>query len=201
MTDIDDKLMTINYTYPDADDEDLQYKIYKKREFYYHKIPERPDIKNYNDMKEYRDNICAGEVKLFDYQSLLGNIINPDTPYKGMIVFHGLGTGKCVHPESEISVKINTTEEKYVIQDLWELYSSNITLDNDNGEWAIPTKNLETLTYNGNYLEYKKISKLYREKVNGFIKIYKLEDNTIIKSSLTHRFLSDNNLWSNTLTA
>lgn len=90
---IDDKMMTTNYNYPDIDD-DLQYKIYKKREFYYHKIPERPDIKTYNEMKEYRDNICAGEMALFDYQSLLGNIINPDTPYKGMIVFHGLGTGK-----------------------------------------------------------------------------------------------------------
>jgi hypothetical protein len=91
---IDDKMMTTNYTYPDTNDDDLQYKIYKKREFYYHKIPERPDIKNYNEMKEYREGICAGEVALFDYQSLLGNIINPDTPYKGMIVFHGLGTGK-----------------------------------------------------------------------------------------------------------
>lgn len=91
---IDDTLMTTNYNYPDVNDDDLQYKIYKKREFYYHKIPERPDIKNYNDMKEYRDGICAGEISLFDYQSLLGNIINPDTPYKGMIVFHGLGTGK-----------------------------------------------------------------------------------------------------------
>jgi hypothetical protein len=91
---IDDTLMTTNYNYPDVNDDDLQYKIYKKREFYYHKIPERPIINSYNEMKEYRDGICAGEIALFDYQSLLGNIINPDTPYKGMIVFHGLGTGK-----------------------------------------------------------------------------------------------------------
>lgn len=91
---IDDTLMTTNYNYPNVDDDDLQYKIYKKREFYYHKIPERPNINTYNDIKEYRDGICAGEMALFDYQSLLGNIINPDTPYKGMIVFHGLGTGK-----------------------------------------------------------------------------------------------------------
>ena len=101
---IDDKMMTTNYTYPTADDEDLQYKIYKKREFYYHKIPERPDIKNYNEMAEYRAGICAGEMALFDYQSLLGNIINPDTPYKGMIVFHGLGTGKCVHADSIVKL-------------------------------------------------------------------------------------------------
>ncbi len=92
--DIDEKTMTTNYTYPNSDDDDLQYKIYKKREFYYHKIPEKPEIKNYTDMKEYRDGICAADIALFNYQSLLGNIINPDTPYKGVVVFHGLGTGK-----------------------------------------------------------------------------------------------------------
>ena len=203
MTDIDDKFMTINYTYPDINDDDLQYKIYKKREFYYHKIPERPDIKNYNDMKDYRDNICAGDVQLFDYQSLLANIINPDTPYKGMIVFHGLGTGKCVHPESEIMLKTKTDQSIYIIKDLWDLYAKNIIIDNESGEWAETTHHLETFSYTGTYIEYKKITRLYREKINGFIKIYKLEDGTEIKASLNHKFLSLNSVnmaeWTNTL--
>ena len=106
----DDNLLNINYTYPTNDDDNLQYKIYKKREFYSHKLQERPDIKNYEELKEYRDNICAGEIQLFDYQSLLGNIINPDTPYKGMIVFHGLGTGKCVTPDTKITIKLSITQ-------------------------------------------------------------------------------------------
>jgi hypothetical protein len=199
MTDIDDKFMTINYTYPDVDDEELQYKIYKKREFHYHKIPERPDIKNYNEMKEYRDNICAGEIQLFDYQSLLGNIINPDTPYKGMIVFHGLGTGKCVHPDSEVSVKTKYGESKFTMEDLWYSYSANIIVEKDNSEWANTTEILQTLSYTGNYLEYKKINKLYREKINDFMKIYKLVDGTEIRASMTHKFLTDTDRWSNEL--
>ena len=198
-TDIDDKLMTINYTYPDINDDDLQYKIYKKREFYYHKIPERPDIKNYNDMKDYRDNICAGDVQLFDYQSLLANIINPDTPYKGMIVFHGLGTGKCVLPDTKITIKENYDEIKLNIDVLWIDYAKNIIKDEDNAEWAIPSRDLYTLSYTGKYIEYKKINKLYREKVDTLIKRYKLKDGTIIKSSETHKFLTDGNMWSNTL--
>ena len=44
MTNQDDNLMNINYTYPSNDDENLQYKIYKKREFYSHKLTERPVI-------------------------------------------------------------------------------------------------------------------------------------------------------------
>uniref|UniRef100_A0A6C0EB41 Helicase ATP-binding domain-containing protein n=1 Tax=viral metagenome TaxID=1070528 RepID=A0A6C0EB41_9ZZZZ len=89
-----DKLMKKEYTYPEVNDEQLQYKLYKKREFYPHKIPERPDINDYNDIKDYRDNVCGRSFTLHEHQSLLSNFINPDTPYKGVIIFHGLGTGK-----------------------------------------------------------------------------------------------------------
>ena len=33
-------LLNKDYVYPDIDDKNFQSKIYKKREFYYHKIPE-----------------------------------------------------------------------------------------------------------------------------------------------------------------
>lgn len=89
-----EKEMQKNYSYPDPDDEDIQYKLYKKREFYYHKIPERPDLTSYADIKEYRDNICMRRFALHDHQELVSNFINPDTPYKGIILFHGLGSGK-----------------------------------------------------------------------------------------------------------
>ncbi|NCY25624.1 MAG: hypothetical protein EBX37_12465, partial [Alphaproteobacteria bacterium] len=199
MTTQDDILMNINYTYPSNDDENLQYKIYKKREFYSHKLPERPDIKSYEELQEYRDNICAGEIQLFDYQSLLANIINPDTPYKGMIVFHGLGTGKCVHPDTEISIKRNKEESKYIIKDLWDSYAKNIKDSEDGiGEWANTTEKLETLSFTGSHLEYKHITKLYREKINNLIKVYTLSDGTMIKASSIHKFLSENG-WSNQL--
>jgi len=135
------------------------------------------------------------------YQSLLGNIINPDTPYKGMIVFHGLGTGKCVTPDTKIIIKENHEEINLTIDVLWIDYATNIVKDDidPNAEWAIPSKNIYTFSYTGNYIEYKKINKLYREKINSLIKRYKLNDGTIIKSSETHKFLTDNNIWSNTL--
>jgi hypothetical protein len=195
----DDNLLNINYTYPTNDDDNLQYKIYKKREFYSHKLPERPDIKNYEELKEYRDNICAGEIQLFDYQSLLGNIINPDTPYKGMIVFHGLGTGKCVTPDTSIIIKTHNQEIKINIGDAWNNYSSIITTDENNNEWTTPIQNIYTISYNGSYLLYQPVKSLYREKISSFIKQYRLVDGTIIKASYVHKFLTDNNVWSNTL--
>jgi superfamily II DNA or RNA helicase len=92
-----DKIMNTEYSYPETSDPELQKKIYEKREFYYHKTPERPELTDYDDIQEYRDNICARNFTLHEHQTMLSNFINPDTPYKGVIIFHGLGSGKtCV---------------------------------------------------------------------------------------------------------
>jgi hypothetical protein len=82
--------MKIDYSYPETNDPNFQYKIYKKREFYYHKVPERPNITDYNSIKEYRDNICGRSGTLHEHQAMLANFINPNTPYRGILLFHGL---------------------------------------------------------------------------------------------------------------
>lgn len=87
-------LMDMEYTYPEVIDPEFHKKIYEKREFYYHKIPGRSELKEYQDIKEYRDDVCSRKFALQEHQSLLSNFINPDTPYKGVLVFHGTGTGK-----------------------------------------------------------------------------------------------------------
>lgn len=94
------ELMKKNYSHPEPSDPNIQYKLYKKREYYYNKIPRRPKIAadtDYSVIKDYRDNTCARPFTLHEHQGMLSNLINPDTPYKGIIVFHGLGSGKtCV---------------------------------------------------------------------------------------------------------
>ena len=87
-------LINTEITYPEEDDPNFQSKIYKKREFYYHKIPEMKTMTNYNDIKLYRDDVCGGKLELYTHQSFLANFINPNTPYKGLLMFHGTGTGK-----------------------------------------------------------------------------------------------------------
>ena len=82
-----------DFTYPNVNDEDIQSKLYTKREFYYHKMPERPKMKNDEDIMKYRKNVCNISGSL-PHQDLISNFINPNTPYKGLIVYHGTGTGK-----------------------------------------------------------------------------------------------------------
>ena len=49
---------------------------------------------DYNELKNYRDTICSGVINLQSHQSLLSNFINTHTPYRGLLIFHGLGSGK-----------------------------------------------------------------------------------------------------------
>jgi hypothetical protein len=79
---------------PSPEEEDFQSKIYSKREFYYHTIPQRPILKKYEDISKYRDDICKGDFRLREQQIIPTNFLSPDTPYKGLLIMHGTGTGK-----------------------------------------------------------------------------------------------------------
>ena len=131
-------MMSKNYSHPEPNDPDLLYKLMKKRELYYHHMPERPELNSYQDIHEYRSNVCERSFVLHEHQALLSNFINPDTPYKGILVFHGLGSGKCVTKETLICV--NNKIER--IENLWNdnYCKSNIgyTIDNEGGEWLSP---------------------------------------------------------------
>lgn len=99
-SEIDDELkdmMLQDYSYPPHNDPDIQEKLYKKLEFNTYKIPERPVFENYDGVEKYRNNVCGRSFALAEHQQMLSNFINPNTPYKGIIIYHGLGTGKtCV---------------------------------------------------------------------------------------------------------
>lgn len=98
--------MTDNFIYPEIN-EKLQSKIYRKREYYSNKIPENKELKTYEEIKDYRDKECGGDLKLYTHQNFLKNFINPYTPFKGLLLFHGVGTGKTA---SAISIAENFKE-------------------------------------------------------------------------------------------
>jgi DNA polymerase III delta prime subunit len=84
-----------DFSYPNVDDPDLQIKLFKKREFYYHQIKPRDKMKTYDEIKDYRDQVCGkGEFKAREQQAIMANFFNPNTPYRGLLVMHGTGVGK-----------------------------------------------------------------------------------------------------------
>ncbi|QKF94147.1 SNF2 helicase [Fadolivirus algeromassiliense] len=71
-------------SYPDIDDSDFNKEITNK--FIKYKIPKK---------KKTFDELCfPKEFQLQLPQKLLSQIINPKTPYKGILVYHRIGSGK-----------------------------------------------------------------------------------------------------------
>ena len=60
-----------DYSYPDPEDKDFQEKIFKKREFYYHKIPNRDKMKTYDEIQKYREENCQPGFEPRDHQKIL----------------------------------------------------------------------------------------------------------------------------------
>jgi hypothetical protein len=176
-----------NYGYPKPDAPTFQSDIYKKREFYYYKYPERPNLSNYEDIANYRLKICKPSGGLLEHQALLSNFINPDTPYKGILIFHGTGTGKCLEGNSLIAVNNN---KNLKIKDLWTYYSTTIVNDTSGAQWSKPFTNLSVKSINSNNeLVVGKVNHLYREYIESFIyKIILKNGSSIIKTEVHKLF-------------
>lgn len=198
---IDDKkqienLMNVSYSYPDPADPELQKKIYEKREYILHRYNDRPDLNDYNDIKEYRDNICARSFTLHDHQAMLSNFINPDTPYKGVLVFHGLGSGKCISK----CTKININNKLLLAHEIWDNNFTMTVEDTDGGEWSVPKKTLIVNSYDkvNNKIVKKQVLHLYREKVTTKLREIVLDNENKITITYIHKLFTQDG-WSNML--
>ena len=80
--------------YPDFDDKDFYEKIYIKKEFYKNKIPKQQRL---------TEEICNARLfQLAPQQEFLRNYISIDTPYNGILIYHGTGIGKCLAYDTPI---------------------------------------------------------------------------------------------------
>src|SRR3989338_7782516 len=111
-----------------------------------------------------------------------------NTKEKGIILYHGLGSGKCVLPDTLIY--INGTVEK--IQDIWNTYYNCVRLDNEGGEWSRPKKELITNSIDDNKkLVETKVKNLYRQNINEDIIDLIFETGKKISLTKAHQLLSD----------
>ena len=87
--------MYSNYIpYPDLDDVNFYKKIYHKKEFYDTKPPPLPKTNNQSDKTMNLLFKEGSDFKLQSQQIFLKNFISESTPYRGVFIWHGTGTGK-----------------------------------------------------------------------------------------------------------
>jgi hypothetical protein len=80
------------YLYPHLDDEFLNIKIANKQEFEENKLLLKID--ETFDFEKQSNEICNKDFELAPHQKFIKNFLSMYTPYNGILLYHGLGTGK-----------------------------------------------------------------------------------------------------------
>ena len=78
-----------DYLYPELNDPNFNIKIALKKEF--RDAQYDGEIK---DIERQANLLCNAKFELSPHQVFVKNFLSENTPYKGMLLFHGLGTGK-----------------------------------------------------------------------------------------------------------
>lgn len=75
--------------YPDTHEIDFHKKILEKEEYYSTKYPD-----NYYETVTLEDKCNASSFNVENHQIFLSRFMSTETPYKSLLLFHGVGTGK-----------------------------------------------------------------------------------------------------------
>jgi len=84
---------TIDLYYPDIDDMHFREKLTNLAEFYIYNVPPYPQIKNKQDFEKVSQDLC-GAFEKTAYQYFASSYISNRTPYKSILLYHGVGVGK-----------------------------------------------------------------------------------------------------------
>lgn len=176
--------------YPEYTDPSFYGDIYRKKEFNRSKI----DAKEYYNKSV--EQICSSQEKILQpHQEFLRNYLSDQTPYNGILLFHGVGTGKCVLPETEVYVNGG----KYRIDDLWRNNYQIDSLINDGvGDWSNPKDDLWINTYDefNKKIREHRIHRLYRQNIAEKIRVIELENGYVLRLTKSHHLFTESG-WSN----
>ena len=85
-------------SYPEFSDKDFNMKIFKKKEFYINRIPkiilDTKKITGFQNQINNLSNKTCKKWQLNHNQTFLKNYLGPNTPFNGILLFHGTGVGK-----------------------------------------------------------------------------------------------------------
>ena len=133
------------YLYPHLDDEFLNIKIANKQEFEENKLL----IKIEDDFEKQSNEICNKDFELAPHQKFLKNFLSMYTPYNGILLYHGLGTGKTcsaigVAEETRKYLKFMGFNERIIIvaspnvqENFYLQLFDERKLEEKNGVWTI----------------------------------------------------------------
>lgn len=165
--------------YPSVRDEQFYQKIYDKKEF--------------NDLKilDKFDNERIGNLE--KYQEFVSRFLSTITPYPSLLLFHEMGSGKCVLPDTDVFVNNKYTK----IEDIWFEHCGPNVPDTDEMWIDICYKNIFSVSIDSK-LVFKKsnVSKLFRQKIDEKICKVTLKNGKSISVTRQHPLLTEHG-WMN----
>ena len=101
--------------YPDIRDPKFNQKLIDKPEFAMHFVPPIKPVTSLEAFKEVTANKCQQrEFELNLQQSFISHYLSHVTPYTGLLLFHGVGTGKSCAAISVAEEYLNSTKQENV---------------------------------------------------------------------------------------
>ncbi|MEO0236659.1 MAG: helicase-related protein [candidate division WOR-3 bacterium] len=187
--------------YPEYDDPQFYHKIYSKKEFYDTRAVKMPTFKTAAEIEAHKIQACnPRQFVLQNYQTFARNFISNSTNYNGLLLFWGVGTGKCVLPETQIHfINNNHSSLTIPIEQIWNQYRQRkVYLDDEFGEWSNPKETLlvDVLDQFENHIIQQPIKSLYRQKVVEMIRDIRLENGMHIRITKQHHLLTPKG-WTN----
>ena len=187
--------------YPDITDDNFYPHLWSKQEFVENISPAQEYYSDKNKKLDHLKKICSPSViKLKSYQVFLRNYLSPETPYNSILVYHGIGTGKCLHPETMVYINGISME----IGEIWNKYNDSKTITKEIGitaEWSIPKEKLVVNSLNeaSGDIVVREVNKLYRQIIDEPMRIVTLENGTILRLTLQHQLLTAKSGWTNNI--
>ena len=77
--------------YPDIEDPTFHTQLTEHQDF---NIPFKEHTTTAEKISALSDTLCNATIELSTYQTVVRNFLSNDTPYNGLLLYHGLGSGK-----------------------------------------------------------------------------------------------------------
>jgi hypothetical protein len=123
-------------------------------------------------------------------QHNVSRFLSPRTLNDELLVFHGLGSGKCVHPDTTIYV--NSKQQK--ISELWKKDKS-LEITEDGGEWITPIDLYTKCIDKNKKIVKRAINKVYRQHVTESLYTIKLSSGIKLTCTGKHKLYTSDNKW------
>ena len=185
------------FLYPHLDDEFFNIKIANKKEFAENKLQVNLDA----DFEKLSNEICDKDFELAPYQKFIKNFLSTNTPYNGLLLYHGLGTGKTcsaigVAEETRKYLKFMGFNERIIIvaspnvqENFYLQLFDERKLEEKNGIWTINNcagqNILDEINMIQKNLSRDKVIKIVKNIINNYYLFigYTQFANLIIKKS------------------